>query len=203
MTRRGRLLFGVGVLALVSWRVAVVRAEGTHSSELTPLVRQLTPSLDSFPPGLTNPGSVSLVYVYSTGCPYCRMDHSWVREVGRGVAAGKARFIAMHVGGEAGSLSYWGADSASAPDTLVSVSQEAATGMKIRGVPVLMVVRGDTIVAAWQGKLRWSTNGLAQAINCRLGAIEGCLFSGMIDFWSGLGGRMRALQDLGTPTSGL
>ncbi len=203
MTRRGRLLLGAGALAIVGWRVAVVRAEGTHGSELIPLVRQLTPSVDSFPPGLSNPGSVSLVYVYSTGCPYCRMDHSWVREVGRGVADGKARFVALRVGSEVSGLSYWGVDRASAPDTLVSVSQEAAAAMKIRGVPVLMVIRGDTIVAAWQGKLRWSANGLTQAINCRLGAIGGCMLSGVIDFWSGLGGRIRAVQTLKMPTSEL
>lgn len=191
--RHGLVFLSVLACGVLVWRVPALAREGGHRRELGHLLgKSLPASLVSAPRGSDLEGT-TLAYLYSETCPYCAIDRELVVGVLAKLQPSSVKFVAVHMGRTNSGKGYWEALPSRLPDALIEVDPLLAAEAGVEGVPVLVVVQSGLVVAAWQGKMRWSLNRLALAVQCRIGQAGACVRLTILDAGTGFAQRVRGL----------
>lgn len=176
---------------VIAWRIPVIRADGAAVRESRQWVGRPLPRHLAALAGPSRIGSRAVIYYfYSEECPYCGMDHGKVRRASLNLAAGPAAFDGVVLGPSADEMGYWRSVEVPPPDTVVQLPVDVIDSLGVEGVPLLLLARGDTVLAAWIGHLVWQEGDIARAMNCRLGRTTDCARLYLADIARGLRRRL-------------
>lgn len=193
MTRDHGVAFAV-ILAsalVVAWRLPGLRQDGTQQFQLRYVLGHDLTEFHAVTPDSVRLPRDGVVYVYADECPFCGMDHIRVR---RAATIAHAPFFAAVSVGASDYREYWGDSSATMPDAFLRLARGGADSLHLPGVPLLIVVRNDTVRAAWAGRLSWNDRDIQHAIACRLGQGMSCVRLYVDDVVHGLASRVNAAR---------
>ncbi len=183
------------ILFLASLVVLVFRLQlsGSHRSQLSRLLGRPMPKALVMAVYSGNAPLETVYYLYSEECPYCAMDHLRVRRASM-AAPRPVVFAAISLGHPPDQVQYWSDPSGGPPDKFGWIEWSVAAQSGISGVPMLVVVRGGMIRAAWSGHLQWTESEIRHAIACRLGAKWDCIALYATNTKRGLGRSVSAMS---------
>ena len=184
---------GAACIVVLAWRLPEIRRHGTHAAELSEMLGRPVPPIFLAAAGSGRPErGGEIFYVYAESCAWCGMDRTQVRRASMAARApeGAAPFTAVSFGKSRDLEPYWRELAGlPLPDRLASIGVEAADSVGIDRVPLLVVVRGGIVRAAWLGHLRWQEADTRRAIECRLGRPAACSALYLTDLARGFRGR--------------
>lgn len=168
----------------------MLRSEGDHRSQNRAIAQQ---PLAKVLPSLVGETAPLALYFYEENCPFCGMDHLKVQAAVRAAALDRLEFVPVHLGRTSGQEQYWTVDSAGRAPRILYLHPDSARAVGVLGVPLLVLAVRGHILAAWEGRIRWTQGGLALAIECQFGARLSCSRAAIGDTWQAAAARFRSI----------